>query len=178
MWRVPSATSWIPLPQYQHVAVGDGIADGPEHLAYWRVKVVEPERALVYWTLRHPWRGAPVDPTGASAFSTQSEVGMHRSSGRADHLVPEVDHTGAEGPRLGRTLPSVAQARLPPRKRARTVRVAPAQSPAAESVAVALDAHPLVERAAAEAAELVLLPHLRARRVGRPIARRGPTLRG
>lgn len=68
VWHVPAANSVVPLPQYVHLAVGDVIADGPEYLAYWRVRVVEPERALVYWTRRHPWRGAPVDPAEPGAL--------------------------------------------------------------------------------------------------------------
>jgi hypothetical protein len=69
MWRVPAANSSVLLPQFQHVAVGDVIADGPDFMAYWRVKIVDPERALVYWTRRHPWRGAPVDPTDSGALA-------------------------------------------------------------------------------------------------------------
>jgi hypothetical protein len=68
VWRVPAANSGVLLPQYAHIAVGDVIADGPQYLAYWRVEVVEPERALVFWTRRHPWRGAPVDPRDPSTL--------------------------------------------------------------------------------------------------------------
>jgi hypothetical protein len=68
VWRVPAANSNRLLPQFQNVAVGEVIADGPDYGAYWRVKIVEPERALVYWTRRHPWRGSPVDPTDAIAL--------------------------------------------------------------------------------------------------------------
>ena len=68
VWRVPAANSNVLLPEFQHVAAGDVVADGPEYGAYWRVKIVEPERALVYWTRRHPWRGSPVDATDAVAL--------------------------------------------------------------------------------------------------------------
>jgi hypothetical protein len=69
IWRVAAANSSVVLPHFQHVAVADVIADGPDFMAYWRVKIVDPERALVYWTRRHPWRGAPVDPTDAGALA-------------------------------------------------------------------------------------------------------------
>ncbi len=68
VWHVPAANSAVLLPQYADIAVGDVIADGPQYLAYWRVRVVEPERALVYWTRRHPWHGATVDPALAGAL--------------------------------------------------------------------------------------------------------------
>jgi N-carbamoylputrescine amidase len=73
LWRVPAANSNVLLPQFQRISVGDVVADGPDYLAYWRVKVVEPERALVYWTRRHPWRGAAVDPTDAGALTRREE---------------------------------------------------------------------------------------------------------
>jgi hypothetical protein len=69
LWRVPATNSSVLLAHFQHVAVGDVIADGPDFMAYWRVKIVDPERALVYWTRRHPWRGAPVDPTDSGALA-------------------------------------------------------------------------------------------------------------
>jgi hypothetical protein len=69
VWRVPAANSGVLLAQYQALAVGDVVADGPDFLAYWRVRVLDPRRALVYWTLRHPWRGAPVDPTDPLALA-------------------------------------------------------------------------------------------------------------
>ena len=69
VWRVPAANSSVLLPECQHVAVDDIVADGPDFMAYWRVRIVDPERALVYWTRRHPWRGAPVDPTDSAALA-------------------------------------------------------------------------------------------------------------
>lgn len=69
VWRVPAANSRVLLAQFQDLAVGDVVADGPDFLAYWRVRILDPERALVYWTLRHPWRGAPVDPTDSGALA-------------------------------------------------------------------------------------------------------------
>jgi hypothetical protein len=49
------------LPQYQHVAVGDLICDGPDYASYFRVLRVEPPHALVYRSIRHPRRGSPID---------------------------------------------------------------------------------------------------------------------
>ncbi len=51
------------LPQYQHVAVGDLICDGPDYASYFRVLRVDPRRALVYRSIRHPRRGSPIDIT-------------------------------------------------------------------------------------------------------------------
>jgi hypothetical protein len=55
-------------PDLQDLAPDDIVADGPDFMAYWRVQIVDPARALVYWTLRHPWRGAPVDPMDPKAL--------------------------------------------------------------------------------------------------------------
>jgi hypothetical protein len=74
VWRVPAANSSLLLPHFQHIAVDDIVADGPDFMAYWRVRIVDPERALVYWTRRHPWRGAPIDPTDAAALTTREDA--------------------------------------------------------------------------------------------------------
>jgi hypothetical protein len=49
------------LPEYQQVAVGDLICDGPDYASYFRVQMVEPPRALVYRSIRHPRRGSKID---------------------------------------------------------------------------------------------------------------------
>lgn len=49
------------LPQYQHIAVGDLIADGPDYASYFHVERVDPGHALVYRSIRHPRRGSPID---------------------------------------------------------------------------------------------------------------------
>ena len=51
------------LPQYQHLAVGDLICDGPDYASYFRVMRVEPGHAVVYRSIRHPRRGSPIDIT-------------------------------------------------------------------------------------------------------------------
>jgi hypothetical protein len=49
------------LPEYQHVALGDIICDGPNYASYFRVQHVDPPHALVYHSIRHPRRGSPID---------------------------------------------------------------------------------------------------------------------
>jgi hypothetical protein len=58
----PASTDRL-LPEYQHVAVGDLICDGPDYASYFRVLRVDPQRALVYRSIRHPRRGSPIDIT-------------------------------------------------------------------------------------------------------------------
>lgn len=60
--RRPSPSSADQIRQeYQHVAVGDLICDGPDYASYFRVQRVDPPHALVYRSLRHPRRGSPID---------------------------------------------------------------------------------------------------------------------
>jgi hypothetical protein len=49
------------LPEYQHIAAGDIICDGPDYASYFRVARVEPPRYLVYRSIRHPRSGSPID---------------------------------------------------------------------------------------------------------------------
>lgn len=58
------------FPEHQHLDVGDIIADGPDYAAYFRVLEVEPNRAIVYHSIRHPRRGHPVDPTDPAALAS------------------------------------------------------------------------------------------------------------
>jgi hypothetical protein len=55
------------LPEFQSLAVGDVIADGPDYRSYWRVLAVAPQRAIVYHSIRHPWRPHPFDPGDPAA---------------------------------------------------------------------------------------------------------------
>ncbi|MDQ0770220.1 putative amidohydrolase [Pseudarthrobacter defluvii] len=211
-WRVPAANSSMVLPQFQHVGVGDVIADGPGFMAYWRVKIVDPGQALVYWTRRHPWRGVPVDPTDAAALQKRedsleaggtyaecswgfylSPQGPHRtrllirtravsspawlrrmpyglvdaylSHAELKNIKRRVEQTG--GPASFTPAPGQAgtlmNAEQPSPGGPRTLRVAAIQTPAAESVRAGLEhAAPWVEQAAAQGAQLVLLPELMA----------------
>lgn len=49
------------LPEHQHLAIGDLICDGPDYASYFRVEHVDPPRALVSRSIRHPRRGSPID---------------------------------------------------------------------------------------------------------------------
>jgi hypothetical protein len=49
--RPPSADHL--LPQFQHLAVGDTIPDGPPGTAFFTVAALEPERALVLYSMTH-----------------------------------------------------------------------------------------------------------------------------
>jgi hypothetical protein len=49
------------------LTVGDLIADGPDYRSYWRVLAVEPQRAIVYRSVRHLWRPHPFDPSDPAA---------------------------------------------------------------------------------------------------------------
>jgi hypothetical protein len=55
------------LPEYQHIAVGDLICDGPDYASYFRVLRVDPCKALVYRSIRHPRRGSPIDITDSQS---------------------------------------------------------------------------------------------------------------
>ena len=58
--RFPSSANRL-LPEYQQVAAGDIICDGPNYASYFRVQHVVPPHALVYRSIRHPRRGSPID---------------------------------------------------------------------------------------------------------------------
>jgi hypothetical protein len=60
--RFPASAARL-LPEYQHVAAGDLICDGPDYASYFRVLRVDPQRAMVYRSIRHPRRGSPIDIT-------------------------------------------------------------------------------------------------------------------
>jgi hypothetical protein len=60
--RFPASASRL-LPEFQHVAAGDLICDGPNYASYFRVLRVDPQHALVYRSIRHPRRGSPIDIT-------------------------------------------------------------------------------------------------------------------
>jgi hypothetical protein len=62
----PASASRL-LPEYQQVAVGDLICDGPNYASYFRVLRVDPQHAVVYRSIRHPRRGSPIDITDPQA---------------------------------------------------------------------------------------------------------------
>jgi hypothetical protein len=61
------------LPQFQSIGVGDIIADGPEYRSYWKVLDVQPQQAIVYHSVRHPWRPHPFDPSDPGALQRVQE---------------------------------------------------------------------------------------------------------
>ena len=63
IWRVDARNADRILPEYQSLSVGDVVPDGPDYAAYFWVREVEPERTIVYSSIRHPYRGHPIDPT-------------------------------------------------------------------------------------------------------------------
>jgi hypothetical protein len=66
--KTPSPTSPDRLlAEFQSLGVGDLIADGPDYRSYWRVLALEPQRAIVYRSVRHPWRPHPFDPSDPGA---------------------------------------------------------------------------------------------------------------
>jgi hypothetical protein len=70
----PASTRRL-LPEFQHVAVGDLICDGPDYASYLRVLRVDPQHALVYRSIRHPRRGSPIDITDpASPQRTEQQL--------------------------------------------------------------------------------------------------------
>jgi hypothetical protein len=68
VWRIDNPSSDVILPQWQHPEVGDIIPDGPGFAAYFRVTQIDDGEAIVYRSIRHPYRGHPVDPHDASAL--------------------------------------------------------------------------------------------------------------
>jgi hypothetical protein len=67
IWGVSARNANRVLPQFQRLEVGDIVADGPDYAAYFHVRHVHPERAIVYHSIRHPRTGHPVDPADRSA---------------------------------------------------------------------------------------------------------------
>lgn len=68
VWRIDNPSSDAILPQWQHPEVGDIVPDGPGFSAYFRVIRIDDGEAIVYRSIRHPYRGHPVDPEDASAL--------------------------------------------------------------------------------------------------------------
>jgi hypothetical protein len=68
VWRIDNPSSDVILTQWQHPEVGDIIPDGLGFAAYFRVIRIDDGEAIVYRSIRHPYRGHPVDPDDASAL--------------------------------------------------------------------------------------------------------------
>lgn len=68
IWRVEARNADRILPEYQSLEVGDIVPDGPEYAAYFRVRQLAAQRWIVYHSIRHPYRGHPVDPGDEEAL--------------------------------------------------------------------------------------------------------------
>lgn len=73
VWRIENKSSDVILPEWQQLAVGDVIPDGPDYAAYFRVREVTKHEAIVYHSIRHPYRGQAVDPTDAAALEQRED---------------------------------------------------------------------------------------------------------
>lgn len=62
LWRIDNPSSNEILPQWQHLAAGDIVPDGLDYAAYFRVCEVREYEAIVYHSIRHPYRGHAVNP--------------------------------------------------------------------------------------------------------------------
>ena len=63
VWRLDNPSMDTLVEEFLDVEAGDIIPDGPGHAAYFHVAELQPERWIVYRSVRHPYRGHPVDPT-------------------------------------------------------------------------------------------------------------------
>ena len=68
VWRLENKSSDVILPKWQNLKAGDIVPDGPGYAAYFHVKEVEENEAIVYHSIRHPYRGQPLDPTDEQAL--------------------------------------------------------------------------------------------------------------
>jgi len=71
VWRIESKSSDVILPEWQHLKAGDIVPDGPGYAAYFRVMEVRTHEAIVYHSIRHPYRGRKLDPTDESALAAR-----------------------------------------------------------------------------------------------------------
>ena len=68
VWHIENPSSDVILPEWQHLTVGHIVPDGPDFAAYFRVKEIREYETIVYHSIRHPYRGQPVDPTDPAAL--------------------------------------------------------------------------------------------------------------
>lgn len=73
VWRIENLSANEILPEWQHLAVGDIVPDGPDCAAYFRVLAVTHGDHIVYRSIRHPFRGHPVDPADPTALRSVEE---------------------------------------------------------------------------------------------------------
>ncbi len=101
IWGVSARNAERIMPEHQQLAVGNIVADGPDYAAYFHVRALEPERAIVYHSIRHPRTGHPVDPTDPTAVEALErrlvDTGVYLDFSWAFILVPD-------GPDLSRLI--------------------------------------------------------------------------
>lgn len=118
VWRIANRSSHEILPEWQNLSEGDIVPDGPGYAAYFRVAQIQPFEAIVYRSIRHPYRGHPVDPSDSAAmdrlerrlldggrfldFSWAFVLGA-RPDGRSRLLVRTRADYAPPGPRFGAT---------------------------------------------------------------------------
>jgi hypothetical protein len=78
IWRTSATNASQIVPELQDLAVGDIVADGPDHAAYFHVRTIEPERAIVYHSIRHPYRGHPLADTEPSTLAAMEQRLLQR----------------------------------------------------------------------------------------------------
>jgi proline iminopeptidase len=74
VWRVDNPGSDVILAEWQQLATGDVVPDGPDCAAYFRVRDVHENEFIVYHSIRHPYRGQPVDA------ADEGELGRREAS--------------------------------------------------------------------------------------------------
>lgn len=73
IWHTSATNASRILPEFQELAVGDIVADGPDHAAYFHVCEVAQHRAIVYHSIRHPYRGHPLDDTESATLAAMEQ---------------------------------------------------------------------------------------------------------
>lgn len=63
LWSVRNPSSDVIVDDLQALEVGERIPDGPPGTAFFDVVALEPQRAMVLHSMRHPISGIPPDPS-------------------------------------------------------------------------------------------------------------------
>lgn len=62
VWGTDTENADEIVPEFLDLTVGDVVPDGPEHAAYFWVRRFDPNHAIVYHSIRHPYRRHPIGP--------------------------------------------------------------------------------------------------------------------
>lgn len=75
VWQLHNPSVDVILPQHQDIEAGDIVPDGPGYAAYFRVHDISANRWIVYQSIRHPYRGHPVeDPTPDALDNIERQI--------------------------------------------------------------------------------------------------------